>query len=210
MARRQILRDPLQSRIRQLRDAHEHQFQERGLERRVDLTATAAFDQAVMPNDSASTELAEAWSRAYGRDPDPSDVWDHSIMAVEAILQKIISPDNNSTTLGTLIKNLRDGAHKFEFVLTNDQGGVQTLLAMLQLMWPNPDRHGGPNGRTEGTVRQLGGGGYVIVVTSLAIRDQLLRALRNFAHSESQRRGGHHEQSKAANRASHRKPKSRS
>ena len=148
MARRQILRDPLQSRIRQLRDAHEHQFQERGLERRVDLTATAAFDQAVMPNDSASTELAEAWSRAYGRDPDPSDVWDHSIMAVEAILQKIISPDNNSTTLGTLIKNLRDGAHKFEFVLTNDQGGVQTLLAMLQLMWPNPDRHGGPNGRT--------------------------------------------------------------
>jgi hypothetical protein len=44
--------------------------------------------------------------------------WGHSIKAVEEILQKIISPDNNSATLGTLIKNLRDGAHKFEFVLT--------------------------------------------------------------------------------------------
>jgi hypothetical protein len=86
---------------------------------------------------------------------------------------------------GNLIKNLRDGAHKFEFVLTNDQGGVQTLLAMLQLMWPNPDRHGGPNGRTPTieearavvqlavTIVQWGREvkpGYVIVVTSLPIR----------------------------------------
>jgi hypothetical protein len=45
-------------------------------------------------------------------------------------------------SLGTLIRDLRNGAHKFEFVLTNDLGGIHTLIAMLQLMWPNLDRHG--------------------------------------------------------------------
>jgi hypothetical protein len=62
--------------------------------------------------------------------------------SVEAILGGIVSPENTQSTLGTLIRDLRDGAHKFEFVLRNDLGGVNTILAMLQLMWPNPDRHG--------------------------------------------------------------------
>jgi hypothetical protein len=120
----------------------------KSLQHAVDSTTETAFELAISPADLATNELGEAWKNAYGRDPNPSDAWDHAIKAVEAILRKIISPDNARATLGTLIQNLRDGAHKFEFVLTNDQGGVQTLLAMLQLMWPNPDRHGGPNGRT--------------------------------------------------------------
>jgi hypothetical protein len=115
---------------------------EKGLERRVEAIATAAFEQAVKPQDAASTELSEAWGKAYGRDSDASDAWDHAIKAVEAILRGIVSPNNTQATLGTLIRDLRNGAHKFKFVLTNDLGGVQTLLAMLQLMWPNPDRHG--------------------------------------------------------------------
>jgi hypothetical protein len=115
---------------------------ERGIEDRVDPTATQAFEEAIQPTDHASTELSEAWSKAYGRDPNASDAWDHAIKAVEAMLRGIVSPNNTQATLGTLIRDLRNGAHKFEFVLTNDLGGVQTLLAMLQLMWPNPDRHG--------------------------------------------------------------------
>jgi hypothetical protein len=115
---------------------------EKGLERRVDPIATAAFEQTVSPQDAASEELAEAWGKAYGRNPDASDAWDHSIKAVEAILRRIISPSNTQATLGTLIRDLRNGAHKFKFVLTNDFGGVETLLAMMELMWPNPDRHG--------------------------------------------------------------------
>jgi hypothetical protein len=66
----------------------------------------------------------------------------HAIKAVEAILRGIVSPDNTQATLGTLIRDLRNGGQKFDFVLTNDLGGVNTFLAMLQLMWPNPDRHG--------------------------------------------------------------------
>jgi len=79
----------------------------------------SAFERASEPADIASRELREAWSNAYAREPDASDAWDHSIKAVEAILRKVISPKNNLATLGTLIRDLRDGAHKFEFVLTN-------------------------------------------------------------------------------------------
>jgi hypothetical protein len=114
----------------------------KGLERRVDATATAAFEQALKPQDAASKELSEAWAKAYARGSDASDAWDHAIKAVEAMLRGTISPNNTQATLGTLIRDLGNGAHKFKFVLTNDLGGVHTLLAMLQLMWPNPDRHG--------------------------------------------------------------------
>jgi hypothetical protein len=115
---------------------------ERGIEVRTDPTAKQAFEIAMQPRDSASDELAEAWANAYGRDPDPSDAWDHAIKAVEAILRGIVSPNNTQATLGTLIRDIRNGVHKFQFVLTDDLGGVNTFLAMLQLMWPNPDRHG--------------------------------------------------------------------
>jgi hypothetical protein len=47
-----------------------------GLERRVDPTVTAAFESATGTGDVASAELTEAWIRACGRDPDPSDAWD--------------------------------------------------------------------------------------------------------------------------------------
>ena len=120
----------------------------RSLQRAVDPQTHAAIELATSFADVTSNELREAWARAYGRNPDPSDAWDHSIKAVEAILRKIISPKNNLATLGTLIRDLRDGAHKFEFVLTNGLGGVPTLIAMLQLMYPNPDRHPGPDHRT--------------------------------------------------------------
>ena len=122
-----------------------------GLHRRVDSTAVSAFERASEPADIASRELREAWSNAYAREPDASDAWDHSIKAVEAILRKVISPKNNLATLGTLIRDLRDGAHKFEFVLTNGLGGVPTLIAILQLMYPNPDRHRSPDTDSRGS-----------------------------------------------------------
>jgi hypothetical protein len=115
---------------------------ENRIEERVDPVAKGALGAAIQPKDHASAELSEAWSKAYGRQKDASDAWDHAIKAVEAILRGIISPANTQATLGTLIRDLGNGAHKFKFVLANDLGGVETFLAMLQLMWPNPDRHG--------------------------------------------------------------------
>ena len=59
---------------------------ERGIELRVDPTVVAAFEEATAQPDAVSEQLAEAWTQAYGRQPDPSDAWDHAIKAVEATL----------------------------------------------------------------------------------------------------------------------------
>ena len=72
-----------------------------GLERRVDPTVTAAFESATGTGDVASAELTEAWIRAYGRDPDPSDAWDHAIKAVEAILIPIVVSEAGQAAVGS-------------------------------------------------------------------------------------------------------------
>jgi hypothetical protein len=56
----------------------------------------------------------------------------------------------------------------------------------------------------------VGGEDYVIVVTSLPIRDWSLRLSLTLPTLKSQRRGGHHEDRGAADRAGCRKPKFRS
>jgi hypothetical protein len=44
-----------------------------GIEERVDPVAKQAVVAAIQPKDHASTELSEAWSRAYGQQQDASD-----------------------------------------------------------------------------------------------------------------------------------------
>ena len=120
----------------------------KALIRRVDLTAEAAVGQAIAPRDAASDDLAAAWRSAYGREPNASDAWDHSIKAVEHILKPIVSPQNPRATLGSIIRDLKNGKHNFIFVLTTEDGDdVGRLIGMLELIWPNPDRHGGDRHR---------------------------------------------------------------
>ena len=116
-----------------------------GLERRVDPTVTAAFESATGTGDVASAELTEAWIRAYGRDPDPSDAWDHAIKAVEAILIPIVVSEQDKPQLGHVIGALDRRGHLWRLGLPGADAGqsVAPLVAMLRLMWPNPDRHGG-------------------------------------------------------------------
>ena len=117
----------------------------KALVRRVDAMADQTATQVISTKDSASVEVAEAWRAAYSRQPNPSDAWDHSIKAVEHVLQPVVSPNNVKATLGTIIRDLRDGKHKHRFVLPGKDAthDVDRLLAMLELLWPNPDRHGG-------------------------------------------------------------------
>ncbi|WP_284529935.1 hypothetical protein [Microbacterium sp. T2.11-28] len=58
----------------------------RGLIRRVDGTAEAAYRDATSVQDQASVELSEAWLALYGPTPNYSDAWDHAIKAMEALL----------------------------------------------------------------------------------------------------------------------------
>ena len=119
------------------------------LVRRVDPTSTASFVEASSPSDTASAELREAWTAAYGRNPDASDAWDHSIKAVEAILIPIVTPANAKATLGSVIKVLNDHPDLcwLELEGQDKSASADPLVSMLRLMWPNPDRHGGQGSR---------------------------------------------------------------
>ena len=122
----------------------------RRLIRRVDETAVAAFEAASSPDDAASAELREAWTSAYGRHPNASDAWDHSIKAVEAVLIPIVTPNKAKATLGDVVGILSSQGTQWQLDLHghDDSQSVGPLVSMLRLMWPNPDRHGSGASRT--------------------------------------------------------------
>jgi hypothetical protein len=119
------------------------------LVRRVDPTATAAFVRASSPGDVASAELKEAWTAAYGRNPDASDAWDHAIKAVEAVLIPIVTPNKAKATLGDVVGILNSQGQLWKLELHGHDGtqSIAPLVSMLRLMWPNPDRHGNQGSR---------------------------------------------------------------
>lgn len=121
----------------------------RRLVRRVDATAQTAFGDASSPNDVASSELQEAWAAAYGRNPDASDAWDHSIKAVEAVLIPVVTPKKAKATLADVVGLLDSQGSLWRLVLHGHDYSlsVAPLVAMLRLMWPNPDRHGSGTSR---------------------------------------------------------------
>jgi hypothetical protein len=111
----------------------------KGLTTRVDPIASEMVRLASSPNDEASAELREAWNKAYGLETDPSDAWDHSIKAVEALLIPAVVGKMNKANLGSVLGELRDNSAHWKFVL----GDASVAERTIRLIWPNPDRHAG-------------------------------------------------------------------
>lgn len=117
---------------------------------RISPEAQASMDAASAIEDDASLHLGVAWGKAYGRNPDPSDAWDHAIKALEAVLGPVVEPLNTRRTLGSIIAVLRNdegGKLATAFQATAEDRGTAKLANTLTLVWPNPDRHESPGGR---------------------------------------------------------------
>ncbi|PWW24910.1 hypothetical protein JD79_04102 [Geodermatophilus normandii] len=117
----------------------------RSLVRRVSEGEQEAYDRAQSPADEVSDELRTAWAAVYGRNPDPSDAWDHAIKAVELSLWPIVTPDDAKATLGKIIERLGRKPDKFFFRLATSStkaSNIEAVVQLLRLLWPNPDRHG--------------------------------------------------------------------
>lgn len=110
-------------------------------------SAQATLGLAVAQADDAAGELRTAWANAFGRNGDPSDAWDHAIKAVEDILIPVVLPTKPKATLGQVLQELENKktAGLWEMILpgADKSHDVAPLVALLRLMWPNHDRHGG-------------------------------------------------------------------
>jgi hypothetical protein len=120
-----------------------------GLVRHLGAATEAAFIDATSSPDTTSAVLQEGWINAYGRNPNASDAWDHSIKAVESCLIPILAPAKTKATLGDVVGVLNSQGRLWQLVLHGQDGNrsVAPLVSMLRLIWPNPDRHGGINRR---------------------------------------------------------------
>jgi hypothetical protein len=114
------------------------------LERRVAPEVVEDAEEAMRPGDRAAQHLRVAWVRTYGRDPDPSTAYREAVRAVEAAAKPILSPNDDTATLGKMITNVRDAPQNFRLSLRPPSyEATNGLLAMLQLLWKAQyDRHG--------------------------------------------------------------------
>lgn len=113
------------------------------VQRLTDETKTA-LEAALSPDDSASAHLAEAWSKAFGRESEPGPAWQAAVKAIEFLLQPIVEPRNPRARLGPMTAALRAKPEKWQFVLaTSDDDYTATpFLRALELVGYEPGRHG--------------------------------------------------------------------
>ncbi|GAA11014.1 hypothetical protein GOALK_016_01370 [Gordonia alkanivorans NBRC 16433] len=123
----------------------------RSLIRVVSDQTQSTYEIATSPEDDASEELREAWTNAFGRDGDPSDAWDHAIKAVEDVLIPAVVPNQAKANLGHVVGQLRNQGNQWKLVLPGkaQDHDVSPLVGMLDVIWPNHDRHGGVSSKRQ-------------------------------------------------------------
>jgi len=123
----------------------------RGLERRIDPTATAVVTSTIRTTSAeAAGHLAAAWDASHGRHPDPDKAYAEAVKAVEAVACALVLPANGNATLGTVRMHLRDAHTKWELVLPGKDGtagSVTPVVEMLTALWEGQrSRHAGTAG----------------------------------------------------------------
>jgi hypothetical protein len=120
----------------------------RALVRRSSLAATRAYRQAVAAasaagdTGSADQHLTAAWSAVYGLHTDPVRAYSEAIKAVEAAAHAVVQPNHSKATLGTMIGELNNAAHKF--TLASAPGDITVVILMMRALWDGQtSRHGG-------------------------------------------------------------------
>lgn len=117
-----------------------------GLVRRVPLGVQAGADSVMARAGRAGVRLAAAWEALYSPTPNDSEAYRLAILAVEDAAIPVVSPDNKSATLGTVLRQMEDQKNwKLPMDREHDKAPTgETLVAMIRLLWHGQhDRHGG-------------------------------------------------------------------
>ena len=121
------------------------------LVKRVDETVWAAYEKALSADDRASEWIASAWAKTYSRDCDPSGAWEDARKAVEEVLKPIVSPNNAKATISSMIKEIREGEHKWDCDLRGSdwESSILQFARSLEVIGFPGDHHGGGDGKVE-------------------------------------------------------------
>lgn len=116
------------------------------VEARVNETSDAAYQHLVQSGEAYAPLLKKSWEHCYGRKPNPSEAYTFAIKAVEAAAWKIITPKNDKSTLGTMIKDLpaQASAGKIEngFKDKRENDSVEVIVGLMRRLWEGQtDRH---------------------------------------------------------------------
>jgi hypothetical protein len=118
------------------------------LEERVDATVAEAMDELAQHSGDASNYMKQAWSDAFGRNPNSSSAYSNTIKAIEAASWHVVTPSNSRATLGTIIRELTDHPENFQVVVTEKvtNSGIDAIRQDMSLVWEGQtDRHGTSN-----------------------------------------------------------------
>ena len=118
----------------------------KGLTERVPEAAADAYQLAVSPTDVAAEHLKQAWDRVYGADRSPDTAWGEAIKACEAAFIPIVTPKNAKANLGSVIGQLNNDPHVWDFRLVHypsRETALPALVQMLKIIWIDPNRHAG-------------------------------------------------------------------
>lgn len=132
------------------------------LSRRVTPGAKVSFEEAVASGSQAAHALAEGWTAAYGRSPNPKLAYDASIRAVEAAIKQIVNPNNASATLGHAIGELGANPGRYSFRITpNPPTGdpaepISIVRGLAQTLWQGYEGRHGDQGQGPGPMNDIG------------------------------------------------------
>lgn len=138
------------------------------------------------PDDQASQCTQEAWTLAFGRNPNVGDARGKAIKAIETLLKPIVSPKNKKATIGSMTSEIRQSPDKWECKLpdrvykangeTNVKPGIEVFIDALATIGYQPDRHGSdqPQDVDEATARSV-----LFLATTVVgwLRDGTLRTI---------------------------------
>ena len=113
---------------------------------------TELVEQATSERSRAAEHLRRAWSHAFARQPKPTDACLDAVKAVEAAARSTIEPNNSKATLGTMIKAVEQKPQKWTTSCPTDAASVETVAAMMRMIWKAHLRHGNPNKPLDVTV----------------------------------------------------------
>lgn len=117
-----------------------------GLVRRIPEGVQAGADLVISRSSQAGARLAKAWEHLYGLVPNPSQAYRLAILSVEDAAIPVVSPNNRSATLGTVLKQMEDQGD-WSLPLTREHPKAPTqevLTAIMRTLWHGQhDRHGG-------------------------------------------------------------------